>query len=77
MGQKNALVNSRLVAAKVKDNVGTFHDFGRLALDELQYIDYIFVSDSFKVNYYEVVPDKLHDIYLSDHNPVFARIAFK
>lgn len=77
MGQKNALVNSRLAAAKVKDNVGTFHDFGRLALDELQYIDYIFVSDSFKVNYYEVVPDKLHDIYLSDHNPVFARIAFK
>lgn len=77
IGLQNALVNSKAVAKEKIDKEGTFHDFGRLSTNELEYIDYIFVSDLFEVNFYQVVDEKIDDIYLSDHNPVIAKIAFK
>ena len=68
------LVSSRDIATTQKDKEGTFHDFGRIAPQDQEYIDYIFVSQDVKVSDYEVIPDKLDDVFLSDHNPIFAKI---
>lgn len=68
------LLASRDIAEKKKDKQGTFHDFGRISLEEQEYIDYIFVSKGVVVKDYEVIPDKLDNVFLSDHNPIFAKI---
>lgn len=68
------LLSSRDIAEVKKDRKGTFHDFGRIAADDQEYIDYIFVSKDVKVLNYEVVEDKLDGVFLSDHNPIFAKI---
>jgi len=73
----NSLADSRFLAKIKKDKGSTFHDFGRLPSDKREYIDYIFVSKDVEVESYEVVEDKLDNIYLSDHNPVFAKIIIK
>lgn len=69
-----SLVSTRTMAKTKKDKEGTYHDFGRLMGDKLEYIDYIFVSKGINVNSYEVIDDKLDNTYLSDHNPVFAKV---
>lgn len=68
------LLSSRDIAEKKKDKSGTFHDFGRIAPEDQEYIDYIFVSNGVKVKDYEVIDEKLDGVFLSDHTPVFASI---
>jgi endonuclease/exonuclease/phosphatase family metal-dependent hydrolase len=73
----NHLVNSRDIAITKNDALGTFHDFGRLPENKREYIDYIFVSKGTKVLEYKVAEEKMNNIFLSDHNPVFAKIVIK
>ncbi len=55
----------------------TFHDFGRIAENERQKIDFIFVSSSVKVLKSEIPQEgKGATGYLSDHNPQIADIEF-
>lgn len=71
------LVDSRSLAKTTTDKDGTYHNFGKLSGNEREYIDYIFVSKETEVNKYEVIDDRLDGIFLSDHNPVFAKITIK
>jgi endonuclease/exonuclease/phosphatase family metal-dependent hydrolase len=68
------LIHARDIA-ELKDNtIGTFHDFGRIPLEKRSFIDYIFVSKEIKVLKHVVLPDKLGDIFISDHAPVVSNI---
>lgn len=67
---------AREIAENSKDKKGTFHDFGRNIEGNDAYIDYIFVSDAVQVLFYEVVDEKLGDVYLSDHNPIWAKVLY-
>lgn len=73
----NSLVDSRTLAVSKKDAKGTFHGFGKVEPENREYIDYIFVSKEVEVENYEVIDDKLGDVYLSDHNPIWAKIKIK
>ncbi len=52
----------------------TVHDFGATPVDQRIFIDYIFVNQQSMVISHNVLPEKLNDIYLSDHCPVTAQI---
>lgn len=70
--------DSKEIAANVKaDAKGTFHDFGRVPEERRSYIDYIFVNDKISVDLYEALPEKMNDVFLSDHIPVFAKLTVK
>lgn len=71
------ILMAREIAKEKHDKKGTFHDFGKIAEGEREYIDFIFVSEGCTVLYYEAIDDKLNDIYLSDHNPIWAKITLK
>lgn len=66
--------NSNTIAKEAIGEYGTFHAFGRIPEKRRSVIDYIFVTTPIEVAAYEILPDKLNDIYLSDHTPVTARI---
>ncbi len=55
---------------------GTFNSF-KWDAKLLDRIDYIFVSDAFKVQKYGVLTDSKNQRYPSDHQPVLARVIFK
>lgn len=66
--------DSRTVAKEAIGEYGTFHAFGRIPEERRGVIDYIFVTNPIEVSTYEILPDKLNGVYLSDHTPVTARI---
>ena len=50
------------------------HDFGKIPVEKRDYIDYIFVSNTIETDKFEVLPEKLDGVFLSDHVPVVAKI---
>lgn len=52
----------------------TFHDFGRIPLKERVKIDYVFVSNAIQAESYATISEQKDSVYLSDHNPVFAKL---
>ena len=52
----------------------TFHDYGRIPMNERAWIDYIFVKGNFKVYSNGVITDTLNHLYPSDHCPVMSVI---
>lgn len=52
----------------------SFHDFGRIPIEERRLIDFIFVNAPIEVERYRTVDDKPDDGYLSDHTPVVATL---
>lgn len=73
----NNLVSTRDIAKTKVDAIGTFHDFGRIAEENREYIDYIFVSKGTEVLEYKVAETMVDSVYVSDHNPVYAKIVMK
>lgn len=71
------LLNSKAVAKSVAGTEWTFHDFGRLPMQERPLIDYIFVSKDIQVLNYNTLSDKLDGIFVSDHKPIMAKIEIK
>ncbi|WP_108821758.1 endonuclease/exonuclease/phosphatase family protein [Dysgonomonas sp. Marseille-P4361] len=71
------LVSAGDQAKEKKGNKGTFHSFGRIPLEKRPLIDYIFVSKGAEILSYEVIDDKLNDVFISDHNPLFSKIQIK
>ena len=55
----------------------TFHDFGRIPVKDRVKIDYMFVSQSVKVESYATLSEQKDSVYLSDHNPVFAKLVLQ
>ena len=70
----NHLLHTKTVARETSGPQGTVHGFGATPESQRSFIDYIFVSELTEVLYHAVLPDKLNNIYLSDHAPVVARI---
>ena len=72
--------DSRLVATTQGLNTEgewTFHGFGEVPIEKREYIDYIFVSEDIQVDEFTILPEKLNNVYLSDHRPIVAKITIK
>lgn len=54
----------------------SYHDYGRAKPEELELLDYVFVSKAFDVKRARVIQDKPEGHYLSDHYPVIAQIQY-
>jgi endonuclease/exonuclease/phosphatase family metal-dependent hydrolase len=70
----NCLLHAKTLAQLPSGPEGTSHGFGATPEAQRNFIDYIFVSEQTEVLSHAVLPDKLNNIYLSDHAPVVARI---
>lgn len=68
------LKDTRRSAALVYGPEWTFHGFGKVPLPERERIDFIFVSSAIKVNVCASLAEVCDTIYLSDHNPVIAKV---
>lgn len=73
----NHLINSKDIAETVTGTNWTFHDFDNLPLDNREFIDYIFVSKNIDVKEFDVLDEKLDNVFLSDHTPIMAKISIK
>ena len=67
-GMKNAYS----VASTVYGPAWSFHDFGRIPVENRQLIDFIFVNGQVTADKFRVIDDKPDDGYLSDHTPIIA-----
>ncbi len=74
---KEHLTNAKTNAKEFSGTEWTFHDFGKIPVENRDYIDYIFVSNNIETDKFEVLPEKLDDVFLSDHVPVIAKIKIK
>ena len=72
----NKMENARNKAAIVYGPDWTWHDYGRLPLNERSIIDHIFISNQLKATRYRVIGDKPDKVYLSDHNAVFVNLEY-
>jgi endonuclease/exonuclease/phosphatase family metal-dependent hydrolase/uncharacterized protein YqfB (UPF0267 family) len=70
----NHLLHTKTLAQITSGPQGTVHSFGATPESQRNFIDYIFVSEQTEVLSHAVLPDKLNNIYLSDHAPVVAKI---
>jgi len=71
---KNTLVNSSSVAEITYGPNWTSPGFDNRPYDQRKIIDYIFLNKINKVNRYAVISEKLNDLQLSDHCPVFVQV---
>lgn len=74
---KEHLTNAKTIAKEFLGTEWTFHDFGKIPVENRDYIDYIFVSSNIETDKFEVLPEKLDEVFLSDHVPVVAKIKIK
>ncbi len=74
---KEHLTNAKTIAKEFTGTEWTFHDFGKIPVENRDYIDYIFVSNTIEADKFEVLPEKLDEVFLSDHVPVVAKIKIK
>ncbi len=74
---KEHLTNAKTIAKEFTGTEWTFHDFGKIPVEKRDYIDYIFVSNTIEADKFEVLPEKLDEVFLSDHVPVVAKIKIK
>lgn len=75
--EKGGMQNTSKTTGIVYGPTWSFHDFGRLPLNERVLIDYIFVTDGTKVDRYRVVQDTPDNGFLSDHCPVLANLTLQ
>lgn len=71
------LIHSKDIAVEKSGTDWTFHGFGRVPMERREFIDYVFVSKGIKVAKHSVLPEKLDDIFISDHSVVVAQIEIK
>jgi endonuclease/exonuclease/phosphatase family metal-dependent hydrolase len=71
---RNRLIYAKEVARQRTGIDGTWHDFGKIAEDSRECIDYVFVDEERPVLAYDVLPDRLDGVFLSDHVPVLAKL---
>ena len=67
-GMKNAYS----VASTVYGPAWSFHNFGRIPVENRQLIDFVFVNGQVSADKFRVIDDKPDDGYLSDHAPIIA-----
>lgn len=74
---KRRLTHARDIAALKYGPDYTFHDFGRIPVNERQFIDYIFVKGNVKVLRHGILTDSNNNLYPSDHHQVLTTIEFE
>lgn len=75
--EKGGMQNTSETASITYGPSWSFHDFGRIPLDERVLIDYVFVTDGAKVNRYRVIQDAPENGFLSDHCPVLVNLTLQ
>lgn len=71
------LIHSKDIAVEKSGTDWTFHGFGKVPMERREFIDYVFVSKGIKVAKHSVLPEKLDDVFISDHSVVVAQIEIK
>lgn len=71
------LTDSRNVAVLRYGPEGSWHDFGRVPLEKMDVIDYIFVKGNIEVQRHGILSEQKGALYPSDHYPVLATIVLE
>lgn len=71
------LIHSKDIAVEKSGTDWTFHGFGKVPMERREFIDYVFVSKGIKVAKHSVLPEKLDDVFISDHSVIVAQIEIK
>lgn len=69
-----AFTDSRSIAAVQYGPEGSWHDFGKIPLERMNLIDYIFIKGNFRVVRHGVLSESKGALYPSDHYPVLATL---
>ena len=69
--------NASKAAAIAYGPTWSFHDFGRIPVEERPLLDYIYVNGNTQVTRYRNIQDTPENGYYSDHNPVMAEISIQ
>lgn len=72
--EEGGMRNTSLEADIVYGPSWSFHDFGRLPLEERVLLDYVFATEGVKVDRYRVIQDGPDKGFLSDHYPVLVKL---
>ncbi len=72
--ENGGMENASKAAAVTYGPSWSFHDFGRLPVEERVLIDYVFTTEGAKIDRYRVVHDKPDNGYLSDHCPILVEL---
>jgi endonuclease/exonuclease/phosphatase family metal-dependent hydrolase len=75
--EKGGMKNASKAASITYGPSWSFHDFGRLPLNERMLLDYVFVTSKAKVDRYRVIQDTPDNGFLSDHCPVFVNLTIE
>lgn len=75
--EKGGMKNASKAASITYGPSWSFHDFGRLPLNERMLLDYVFVTNKAKVDRYRVIQDTPDNGFLSDHCPVFVNLTIE
>lgn len=70
--REEGIRDARAVATVKYGPAWSFHDFGRLPMEERELIDHIFVKGPIQVNKFRIIGDVTDTGFLSDHNPAVA-----
>lgn len=70
----NHLINSRGIATLRYGPEGSWHDFGKVPLEKMDLIDYIFIKGNMKVLRHGVLSETKGNLYPSDHYPIIANL---
>ena len=68
-GSKN-MAEASLTEGIQGRNEGTFHNYGKIPVEQRKQIDYFFGSDSLNSDFFSVVNDTYDNEYVSDHNGI-------
>lgn len=68
------LTNSRNVAVVRYGPEGSWHDFGKVPLEKMDLIDYIFIKGNMKVVRHGILSETKGKLFPSDHYPVLATL---
>ncbi len=68
------MTDSRAIAQLRYGPDGSFHNFGRIPIEESELIDYIFLKGDIEVLRHGILSETKGNVYISDHCPVLATI---
>jgi endonuclease/exonuclease/phosphatase family metal-dependent hydrolase len=68
------LTDTRSIANMIEGPGWTMHDFGKTAESQRRIIDYILVKNAIIAELHKTIFEMRGNLYLSDHNPVFAKL---
>lgn len=74
---EGGMINTCEVAPVVYGPAWSFHNFGRIPLEQRPLIDFIFVNGAIAVDKYRVIGDKPDNGFLSDHAPVMTGLTIR